>query len=150
MDIGSIQAQGNNTIYRIAGNFHQEKIFANFATCSCWSIFYLQIFLSCVNDYIEDMATFTTLAKIYSTEYFCNTKVAGLGKIFCPCSENFRLYGMHTCNIRTYFSMYRYPLLTHRYVHNLLIQAVGMHGMCSSVVHIDAVTRLYVWCDVCV
>ena len=34
------------------------------------------------NDYIEDMATFTTLVKIYSIEYFCNTKVAGLGKIF--------------------------------------------------------------------
>ena len=43
---------------------------------------FLANFLSCVNDYIEDMATFTTLAKIYSTEYFCNTKVAGLGKIF--------------------------------------------------------------------
>ena len=25
---------------------------------------------------------FTALAKIYSTEYFCNTKVAGLGEIF--------------------------------------------------------------------
>ena len=39
------------------------------------------IFLSCVNDYIEDIANFTTLVKIYSTEYFCNTKVAGLGEI---------------------------------------------------------------------
>ena len=39
-------------------------------------------FLSCVNDYIEDMATFTALAKIYSTEYFCNTKVARLSEIF--------------------------------------------------------------------
>ena len=28
------------------------------------------------------MATFTALAKIYSTEYFCNTKVAGLGETF--------------------------------------------------------------------
>ena len=28
------------------------------------------------------MATFTALAKMYSTEYFCNTKVAGLGEIF--------------------------------------------------------------------
>ena len=26
--------------------------------------------------------TFTALAKIYSTKYFCNAKVAGLGKIF--------------------------------------------------------------------
>ena len=32
-------------------------------------------FLSCVNDCIEDMATFTALAKIYSTE-FCSTKIA--------------------------------------------------------------------------
>ena len=39
-------------------------------------------FLSHVNDYIEDMATFTASAKIYSTEYFCNAKVAGIGEIF--------------------------------------------------------------------
>ena len=45
-------------------------------------IFLSANFLSCVNDYIEDMATFTTLAKIYSTEYFCNTKVSGLGETF--------------------------------------------------------------------
>ena len=40
--------------------------------------------VSCVNNYIEKMATFTALVKIYSTEYFCNTKVyvAGLGEIF--------------------------------------------------------------------
>ena len=36
-------------------------------------------FLSCVNDY---MATCIALAKTYSAEYFCNTKVAGLGRIF--------------------------------------------------------------------
>ncbi len=40
------------------------------------------IFLSCANDYIEDMTTFTALENIYSTEYFYNTKVAGLGEIF--------------------------------------------------------------------
>ena len=39
-------------------------------------------FLSCVNDYVEDMATFTTLMKNYSTKSFCNAKVAGLGKFF--------------------------------------------------------------------
>ena len=38
--------------------------------------------LCCVNEYIEDMATFTALATIYSTEYFCNTKVAELGEFF--------------------------------------------------------------------
>ena len=37
--------------------------------------FITRIFLSCV---IEDMATFTTLVK----NYFCNTKVPGLGEIF--------------------------------------------------------------------
>ena len=58
------------------------EIFANFAICSYWRNFYRTNFLSCVNDYIEDMATFTALAKIYSTEYFCNTKVARLGEIF--------------------------------------------------------------------
>ena len=31
------------------------------------------------------------MVKIYSTEYFCNTKVAGLGEIFS--SENFHVYG---------------------------------------------------------
>ena len=45
-------------------------------------IFYPLIFLSRVNDYIDDMATFTALAKIYSIEYFCNTKVSGLSEIF--------------------------------------------------------------------
>ena len=44
--------------------------------------FYPVNFLSCVNDYIEDMVTFTALVKIYSIEYFCNTKVAGVGEIF--------------------------------------------------------------------
>ena len=39
-------------------------------------------FLSRVNNYIEDMATFTASVKIYSTEYFYNTKVAGLGDFF--------------------------------------------------------------------
>ena len=40
-----------------------------------------EILLLCVDDFIEDMVTFTALEKIYSTKYFCNTKVAGLGEI---------------------------------------------------------------------
>ena len=48
--------------------------------------------MSCVNDYIENMVTLTALAKIYSTEYICNTKVAGLGEILS--SENFVVYGI--------------------------------------------------------
>ena len=38
------------------------------------------------------MATFTALAKIYSTKYFCNTKVAGLGEIFVQ--QNFVVYSI--------------------------------------------------------
>ena len=68
--------------YRIGRNFHQDKIFANFATYSRWRKFLSANFLSRVNDYIGDMATFTALAKIYSIENFCNTKVSGLGEIF--------------------------------------------------------------------
>ena len=37
-------------------------------------------FLSCVKDYIEDMATSVALVKIYSTEYFCIQKELGLAK----------------------------------------------------------------------
>ena len=39
-------------------------------------------FLSCVKDYIEHMATFTVLVKIYSIEYFYNTEVPGFGETF--------------------------------------------------------------------
>ncbi len=56
-------------------------------------------FLSCVNDYIEDIATFTSLAKICSTEYFCNTKVAGLGKIFVQQKFSAIQYSQLTCMI---------------------------------------------------
>ena len=68
------------SIYHIARNFRQEKIFANFTTCSFWGKFYTNF--SHVSDCIEDMVTFTALVKIFSTEYFCNTKVVGLGEIF--------------------------------------------------------------------
>ena len=57
-------------------NFHQFRhllLLANFL---------LREFLSRVDDYPEDMMTFTALAKIYSTEYFCDTKVAGVDEIF--------------------------------------------------------------------
>ena len=62
--------------------FSPGETFANFAICSHWRNFYHANFLSYVNDYIEDMATFTALAKIYSTKYFCNTKISVLGEIF--------------------------------------------------------------------
>ena len=68
------------------------------AICSYWRNFYCANFLFCVNDYIEDMATFTALVKIYSTEYFCNTKVhvAGLGEIFVVYSIKFGCYFVAT------------------------------------------------------
>ena len=37
-----------------------------------------------VNDYIEDMVTFTTLVKFITLKYFCDIKVAELGEIFYP------------------------------------------------------------------
>ena len=55
------------------GNFRQFRHLLSLAK------FCPQFFLSHVNDYIEDMTTFTALVKI---EYFCDTKVAGLGEIF--------------------------------------------------------------------
>ena len=39
--------------------------------------------LSHFNDYIEPMMTFTALAKIYSTKYFCRY-IAGLGQNVYP------------------------------------------------------------------
>ena len=39
-------------------------------------------FLSHIDDYTKDMATFTALVKIYSGKYFCNARVAGIGEIF--------------------------------------------------------------------
>ena len=51
-------------------------------------------FLSCVKDYIEDMATSTALVKINSTEYFCIRRELGLAKV-----KNFG-YTVHaTCKI---------------------------------------------------
>ena len=68
--------------YRIAEKFHKEKIFTNFTTCLNGRNFYPANFLSRIEDYTEDMATFTILVKIYSSEYFCSARVAGIGEIF--------------------------------------------------------------------
>ena len=90
-----------------SGKLSREKTFTNFAVWELWNVhlyfllihesFSLKYFplfllslekfdhatvLSCVKDCIEDMVTFVTLAKNFSTKYFCNTKVARLGKIF--------------------------------------------------------------------
>ena len=53
-----------------------RKIFANFATCSYWWIFFLFVnFFFCAKDCIVDMAIFSALAKIYSSKI--TTKTAG-------------------------------------------------------------------------
>ena len=61
------------------------EIFArsNFAICfNCQKFFITQI-LSCVNDYIEDIyGDLHCISEIYSIEYFCNIKIAGLGENF--------------------------------------------------------------------
>ena len=60
---------------------------------SCWQKFLFHKFLSCVNDYVEHMVTFTILVKFYSIKYFGNTN---LGTWTWPCSsEKFQLYGTY-------------------------------------------------------
>lgn len=43
---------------------------------------YREKFLAYAKHYVEDMGTFTALAKKFSTKFFCNTKVNGIGEIF--------------------------------------------------------------------
>ena len=71
----------DNTVY--AEIFARRKFLPISSSALIGEIFIAHNFLSRANDYIEDMATFATLAKIYSTKYFCNTKVARLGET-CP------------------------------------------------------------------
>lgn len=50
-------------------------------------------FFSCLNHYIEDMATLPYLAALLKIcSYFCNTNVAGCGNIFVQ--PSFHLYGI--------------------------------------------------------
>ena len=78
-------------------NFHQYRNLISLAKS------YLQILFSCVNNSIEDVATFTVLVKMNFMKCFCHIKVAGLGKIFLL--QIFRLY--HTMIIDfTYMYMY--------------------------------------------
>ena len=58
------------------GNFHQFHHLLSLVK------FYHANFLSSINDCIEDMATFSChIGEIYSTNGFCNTKVAGLSEV---------------------------------------------------------------------
>ena len=62
-------------------------------TCSHGQNFYPVIFLSHVKHYMEPMVIFTTWAKTYfSTEYFSNAKVAGLGIFFPVKTFSYMLY----------------------------------------------------------
>ena len=71
-----------NIKYRIWKIFARRKFSPISPSALIGEIIITRIFCPVLIDYIEDMATFTALAKIYSTEYFCNTKVAVLGEIF--------------------------------------------------------------------
>ena len=78
-----------SSLYHTAVNYLLGKIFYTFRSLFSWTKFLSCEHLSCINDYIEPVATFTTWEKIYSTEYFCNAKVhvhvhvVGMGKIYC-------------------------------------------------------------------
>ena len=75
--MGVLQRVLASTMYSIAGNFHQEKIFPFSPPAMIGENSYPRIFfISCVNVCIEDMATFTVLMKINSAKCFRNTKVA--------------------------------------------------------------------------
>ena len=79
-------------------------------------------FLPRIDDYTEDMATFTALAKIYSSEYFCNARVAGtimwgLAN-FCPA----KIFG-HTV---VYFNKISLDLLVYKTSILLLGLATGI------------------------
>ena len=61
------------------GNFCEEKVSAVSPPALIGENFVmLIIFFFCVKDCMEDIETFTALAKIF----FCNPKAAGLGEIF--------------------------------------------------------------------
>ena len=64
----------------IAGIFHQEKNFANFAKCFHWRNFYLWIFCSVLR--ITLKMTFTVLAKIYISVMQKIAGICRLGEIF--------------------------------------------------------------------
>ena len=61
-----------------------------------WARFFPTKVLFHVNDYREPMVIFTAWTKLYSIKYFCDVRVAGLGKIFVQ--RKFWLYGNYTTN----------------------------------------------------
>ena len=71
---------------RTVGIFHQNQIFANFASWFRWRKFYSVNFSLCIN-YIVDAATITVLVK---NSY--NTRVLALAKTFSH--EIYPLYGI--------------------------------------------------------
>ena len=70
----------HSTRYRIGGKFYQEKIFANFADFSRWRNFIHDFFVLCY-DYIEDMVTFTALAKLIPSSISATQRYLGLAKL---------------------------------------------------------------------
>ena len=81
----------HNTVYTEI--FTRRKNFRQFHHLLSLAKILSANYLSCVNDYIEDMATFIALVKICSTGYFCNTKIAWLGEFFS--SKNFHVHSTY-------------------------------------------------------
>ena len=75
------------------------------------------------------MATFTALAKIYSTEYFCKAKVARLGKI--SVQQKFRLYGTWACTIAILIYVERLFLAPQMSVRIAVASAFQSHSLLS-------------------
>ena len=96
-------------------NFHQFRHLLLLAK------FLSENFLSCVNDYREDMLIFTTLAKIYSTEYFCNRKVAGLGEYFQRKFSAIRYYNTKDHHSTFFFLGTTLMYQTHKFMYILHI-----------------------------
>ena len=105
--------------------FLPGEIFCQFAICFYWLNFYHANSLPCVNDYIDSIAPFTVLVKSYSTKYFCNTKVAGLGEISVQrkfCHIRYSFIGFSPCNnalrhLKCYYSI----LLPHYCLHVIIV-----------------------------
>ena len=85
------------SMYCICRNFRQETIFANFATHSHWRKFLHANLLSCIKDYIDDVATFNLPHwQIFFHKFFLQYKGSWAWRNFLS-SKNFHLYSILFC-----------------------------------------------------
>ena len=75
---------GQNFRYCIHRNFCQEKILPILSPALIGENFITPIFLCYVKDCIEDMAIFTALVKIFSTNFFLQYKGSSAWRNFYP------------------------------------------------------------------